>query len=485
MGAYPGFIGPTNRSASPLADSSRLVNLYVEPNDVASGRAALYSTPGATRYADAVNVTDVGTRALASMNGRTFGIIGTRAYEVFADGTTGGLFLLTPDTFLGQIAFNGIAGGQALFASGMNGFCFDLATNVATAVIPGDAQMVGMLDGYFLAFANGRLRVSDLNDGLIWDPLQVAFRSQSPDTWKAMLVHAPDVFLLGSLSGDVWQDTGATFPLGPRPGATFPYGIAALNSAAVVGDSVLWLAQNQDGAGMLVRARGYVPQPIGSYAFDTAIARYRRTARIDDAEAIAFQWNGHPWYILRFPSANATWGYDLRTGLFFELGHWNAAQNRYDAWHPRAVTYAFGQHLVGDNTGRIYRLDETVGTEENGDPIRRVRVPPSLRAQDGGLLFVDRFELGIQPGVGTSTGQGADPVAMLRVSKDCGQTYGNETSRSIGRSGDTDKRVFWTRLGHSRTYWVPEIVISDPVPVRIVSASVQGRGIANAQNQAA
>jgi hypothetical protein len=44
--------------------------------------------------------------------------------------------------------------------------------------------------------------------------------------------------------------------------------------------------------------------------------------------------------------------------------------------------------------------------------------------------------------------------------------------------GQRDRLVFWSRLGSTRSTWVPELVISDPVPVRIVGASVQARGAA-------
>lgn len=483
---YPGFIGASNSSQSPLADCERLVNLYYEPNDVGSGRPALYPTPGASSWGTA---TDVGTRALFEMNGRAFGVIGPGAYELFANHSLTKYGDLTLDSNPAQIIVNGITGNQAGFASGGNLSVLNLTTNTLSApVLTGTANQIGFLNGYGIAFykAAGRINVSNLNDFTAWDPTQFAFRSSSPDNWQGMGVNPPNVFLLGEQTGEVWSISPATFPLAPRPGVNFPYGIAATYSLAVAGDSIIWLSRNADGAGILVRARGYNPLPIGSFAFNSAVAEYQRTSTITDAYALVFQRKGHTFYALSFPTANATWAYDLQTDRFFELGQWNARLNRYDAWHPSAITYAFGQHLIGERTtARISMLDDTVGTEADGSPIRRLRIPPPLRARDGGRIFIDRFELGIQPGVASATGQGSNPLAMLRGSRDYAQTWGNETTRSIGRIGETSKRVFWTRLGSSPISWVPEVVISDPVPTRIVSASVQGRGMANAASQAA
>jgi hypothetical protein len=457
MSAYPGFVGPSNPSQSPGADCERLVNLYYEPNDIASGKPAIYSTPGARNW---FAVPHVGMRGSLTLNGRTFIVMGAGVYEVFSNGSAVLRGTVPLDGHLTPMVGNGTTGAQVAIVSAGSVYVLDLLTNlVSAAVLTGGVTQIGMLDGSGLAFfaASGKLQVSALNDFTTWDPSNFALRT-----------------------GDVWMDVGtAPFPFAPRPGATFKYGIAAYQSLASAGDSVLWLTQNADGAGIVVQARGFVPQPVSSLALEAAIASYAAGPGITDAEALVFQWKGHIFYVLNFPAANATWAYDLRTGAWTELGQWNAGQNRYDAWHPSAITYAFGQHVIGERaTSMISVLDERVGTEADGSPIRRLRIPPALRAADGGRLYVDRFELGIQRGLGTATGQGSDPVALLRISHDDGQTWGSESARSIGPMGQRDRLVFWSRLGSTRSTWVPELVISDPVPVRIVGASVQARGAA-------
>jgi hypothetical protein len=477
---YPGFIGPSGPSQSPLATCERTVNWYVEPADSPSGLPALYPTPGQTAFATA---NDANTRALYTMNARTFGVIGSSFGELFAGGTFTKYGTVTLDAHLAGITANGISGQQLLVGSGTNAYSFNLTTNVlSAAVLAGAATQIGMLDGYGLAFdpTTGKLRLSALNDFTTWDPTQFALRSARPDNWTAMLVNAPDVVLIGRASGDVWYDAGTSpFPLQPRPGVTFPYGIVAPFSLAAAGDSVLWLSQNLDGAGVVVRMRGYVPTPINSYALDTAIATYQRTSSISDAEALVYQRAGHTFYVLNFPTAQATWVYDLRTGL------WAERMTGAGCWSPRAITYAFGKHLVGDRTtGTIAYLDDTVGTEVDGSAIIRKRIPPALVAAAGDRLYVDRFTLGIDPGLGLASGQGSDPQVMLRISHDYGKTWGNERTRSAGQLGQYDTRVFWTRCGSAPTSWVPEITISDPIPARLTSAQVEGRGIARGRSAA-
>jgi len=424
-----------------------------------------------------------------TMNGRTFAVIGAGFYELFHTATATKHGAVAHDGRLAYITTNGVGGDQVGIASGGNFYSFDLTTDTLSApILTAEAHQLGMLDGYGIAFdqTDHKILLSELNDFSTWDPTQFAIRSSAPDNWQAMCVNPPDVWLIGGTSGDVWFDAGAyPFPFAPRPGASFPYGIAAPFSIAAAGDSVLWLAQTLDGLGPVVRARGYTPIPVSSLALETALARYQRTSVITNAEAMVFQRAGHVFYVLRFPSVPATWVYNLRTNQWHECGKWISALNRYDVWSPRVVTTAFGKQLIGEATsGSIAVMDETVATELDGTAIRRVRIPPALTVRDGGRGFVDRFELDIQTGVGTLSGQGANPVAALRVSHDYGQTWGNERTRPIGKIGQTEQKTFWLNCGSSEKSWVPEIVITDPVPVRIVGASFLGRGFAQ-QGQAA
>jgi hypothetical protein len=231
---------------------------------------------------------------------------------------------------------------------------------------------------------------------------------------------------------------------------------------------------------------GYNPQTISNYGVDTAIAQYGRASSIADAETLIYSDVGHTFPIFQFPMANGTWCYDTASdGYWHRRGYWNAPLNRFDAWRPRIYWHAFGKHLVGDSrTGTIYQMDSTLGTETSGEGIRRVRVAPPLYASDGQRLWVDRLDLELQSGVGTQSGQGADPQAMLRISQDYGQTWGTQRMRSVGKAGQFGKRVFWLRNGSSLGSWVPELSVTDPVPWRIVDADVVGTNIANGQRAA-
>ena len=472
MAKYPGFIGASDRSQSPIADCEETMNWLLErlPQN-AKSQWALYPTPGQQAWA---SVSQVGTRGLFQENGRCFSVVGTIPYELFSNKTTSVLGTVAQDSNPATIVTNGATGGQAFFTTGTNGYLLNLTTGAFSQVLTGDATMGAMLDGFFIAFnkATSEFRLSDLNDGTTWDPTQFASRTSAPDNWQAMVVNAPDIWLIGEKTGDVWYDAGTfPFPFAPRPGATFKYGTPATFSVVPIGQSVMWLSRTAEGAGIVVQAAGYNPQRVSSSALETAIKTYERDFTISDAEAFGYLDSGHTYYVLTFPTAKATWVYDLSTGAWHQRGTWLPNSNMYDFWHPRVHCYAFGKHLVGDrNSGQISELDVTFGTEADGSAIRRRRVAPSL-FHENQLLPEGTLQVFLEAGLGTSTGQGFNPMGMLRSSDDGGKTWGRERQGSLGKIGEYTRRVRFTRLGQSRDR-VYEFSVSDPIPARVIDAYI-------------
>jgi hypothetical protein len=89
-------------------------------------------------------------------------------------------------------------------------------------------------------------------------------------------------------------------------------------------------------------------------------------------------------------------------------------------------------------------------------------------------LFISRFELIMQAGVGlsgTSATQGYDPIVMFRLSRDGGQTWDNELTMSMGKLGEYSRRAFLNRLGRARNP-VVELTGSDPVFVTLLDATI-------------
>jgi hypothetical protein len=128
--------------------------------------------------------------------------------------------------------------------------------------------------------------------------------------------------------------------------------------------------------------------------------------------------------------------------------------------------------LAGDReTGAIHRLSVDLATDVDGRPLRRVRRAPGIR-QESRRIRYSKLELYAETGLGTATGQGVDPQAELRVSTDGGRTWWSAGTRSAGRMGEYRATIAWRRLG-SGVDTQFELIVSDPVPWRLIDAFLE------------
>lgn len=102
---------------------------------------------------------------------------------------------------------------------------------------------------------------------------------------------------------------------------------------------------------------------------------------------------------------------------------------------------------------------------------RRQRRCPFLSAEQVWLFF-QRLEIVLESGLGLTSGQGSDPQVMLRWSDDGGHTWSDEHWASAGERGEYARRVFWTRMGRSRTRCY-ELTVSDPIGWQVLEAVLQ------------
>jgi hypothetical protein len=485
MALYPNFLGPAYVAQSPIADGERTMNWYAEPAQVpGESPMALYPTPGVTSL---VTAGDAPGRAMIAVKDRTFCVMGQTFYEILST------YVLTPknssvpmvnDGKPATISWNGDGGGELFITSGNYGYIFDLDpavdtfTQVRDPAVDGGTTMGAQLDGYFVALdtATSTIYLSDLLDGTTWDATQFQQRSIESDPWVSMAVLNRQLWLLGSLTSEVWFDSGKTpFPFEPHPSGLVLYGCAAPYSTIVTGETLLWLASTSDGIGQVVQTSDFTPDVVSSFALSTALSGY---GTIDNAIGDSYSEIGHTFYVLTFPTEQKTWAFDVTPNMalpspnrWAERGTWISGDNAYEAWHPCYSTYQNNELLVLDWTsGVLYRMSHTVGTDVDGGVIRRLRRAPSLFFENQ-VVRVSDFELFLEPGLGLNSGQGSDPQVALRISGDGGKTFGNELLSGAGKIGKFGARTRWLRCGSGRR-WMPEIVVSDPIPWRLLGASV-------------
>jgi hypothetical protein len=278
--------------------------------------------------------------------------------------------------------------------------------------------------------------------------------------------------VFGTDSVEVWYDSGATdFPLQRIQGAFNEIGCVSAFSVAKLDNGLFWLGTDARGQGIVYRANGYTGVRVSTHAIEYAIAQY---GNISDAIAYTYQQEGHAFYVLTFPSGNATWVYDVSTQVWHErAGFDNGEFMR----HRSNCQCNFGGNiLVGDfENGNIYRFDLDVYAD-NGGIQKWLR---SWRALPTGQNNLKRtahhsLQLDCETGVGLNDGQGSDPQVMLRWSDDGGHTWSNEHWSPIGKIGAYGHRTFWRRLGmtlklRDRVY---ELSGTDPNKIAIMGAEL-------------
>ena len=470
MPPLPGFVGPTYLSQSSMLAGERCINFFPEASPVIAGktRSALFPAPGVPTWASPN--TGAG-RGLFGERNRLFGVFGGVLHEFQADATVIARGAVAYDGLPVQITSNGDGGNQLLIAAGNKGYVFNLTTHVLSNPVD-DVRMVGQIDGFFLGLdtETSTLKISDALAGLTWDAGQQTQRSAASDPWRAMVVVNREIFLFGETTGEVWYNAGlATFPFAYRAGSFFQTGIAAPWSASPFGDSLAWLGRSQAGSDQVFWMNGYTPNRISNHAVEWAISEYKRTRTITDAVGWSYQQAGHVFYVLEFPSLPATWVYDATTNQWHERARWDTVTGTWEAYRPRFHTEFFGRNLVCDGqAGRIYTLSTAEYADIDGGPLRRVRQAPHLSAENQWIIY-DALEVEAERGVGLVSGQGSDPLLMMRMSRDGGRTWSPERTAPLGKMGEYDARTIWHQCGAGRDV-VFEVSSSDPVPVRLGNA---------------
>ncbi len=474
MPQWPGFCGGYDKSQTLIGNAADTVNFYVEklPQGSASP-AALLSTPGFEQWSMS---THVGMRGAILVGSRLFIVMGAKLVESDSNGTLTDRGDVVQDSNPAQLISDGTVGGQIGICSGGHVYSFDLTTNIlsATILVTGVTHL-SFAAGFGLAFqaTTGKVFLSALEDLSTYDFGQFFQRSLFPDPWQAIFVDSNNLFWgIGTETFEVWQNTGVgTQPWAPLSGLVGLWGIGAPFAYGVSAKGYTWLANNKEGFGQLVLTRGAAPEVVSSTPIATELATILRNARVTDAEMICYQQEGHTFAVCAFPSANVTLAYDIEQNVWTRRGRWNSVRGAYDLWFPRTHVVAYGLHLVGDRTtGIIAKMDTSIATEIDGSGIRCQRVSPPL-VNEKKRFPLDQIELLMDVGLGTQTGQGANPQAVLELSDNGGVTYGNQMTASIGRVGEYRKRVYWNRLGIVDDV-VARVTFSDPSPKRIVDAYV-------------
>jgi hypothetical protein len=336
---------------------------------------------------------------------------------------------------------------------------------ITAAGFPG-GNTVTFLDGYFIVNSPNtrQFYLSQLYDGFTWNALSFASKEAYTDNLEAVAVDNSCLVLLGFISQEYWQDTGAfPFPLLRIPGSPTDMGVAARWSIARCNGELIYLGRARRGGLSVVTIQNYRPVTVSTPDLDFLFNEY-----VNPSDAIAFSYrqNGHEFYQISFQQQGVTWLYDATSQV------WSTLLSGATTRHYANFGCQFDFHVITSDyrNGNLYILDPASYTD-NGDLIAREIITPHFFVNTSfNKLHIYRLRLDMEQGGGLNDGQGQNPQVMLQVSRDGGYTWGDEMWATCGAQGDFLSRAEWRRLGVSRNY-VFKFRITDPIKTVLIGAA--------------
>ena len=365
-----------------------------------------------------------------------------------------------------------------------------LPNDTLTLAIPqfGTITDPGFLGADRIAFIEGWLIFNEPNTRtfyttgptpytLTFPGLWFALKDSSTDNLITLFENDRELWLIGERTAEVWYNagnaSGVSFSRVPAVGPQI--GCQAKHSISRIGPNLVWLAQNEQGQNVVVQTNQYSYDRISNHALEKIIASY---PLVSDAIGYVYEEGGHVFYVLTFPTADATWVYDLTASNLLQK----------PTWHQRAsynsTTCQFHRHrgncymnmqnirFVGDyQTGQLHQMSRTYFTDNGAILKCQRRIKHVWAKATRKRVFQSSMQVEFTPGVGLQTGQGSSPQAMLRWSNDGSFTWSNEHWQSIGKAGATRNRAKWNRLGSARDR-VYELNYTDPTQRDIIGATL-------------
>lgn len=467
-------IGQTGKSTNVTSQFRQ--NCYLEMSgDPERSAVAVYGTPGLANFGGTPYGTDQKIRGMHVVGGLLFVLFNQIGGGGFNDtisiwsfneqGVANQVYISSPVPIAGDYWLYSVDDGGKiawLLPGTTTGtgklLVYDLNARTGSMTTVGSAVLanhntITWLDGYAIVGSpeTSRWYISPVNNITgTWDALDFATAESNPDYMVRVFADHGELMLFGTRSTEFWANTGGQdFPFTRIQGASCEWGCAAAKSIAKFENSVMFLAQNQQGQIMVARMNGYQPQKVSTFDLDYQINRY---GTVSDAEGFSYMLGGHPMYQINFPTADISWLYDGSTNL------WSRVKSYGIGRHRAQMGVALGNKMIVADyvLGKLYEL--TPNSTTDAGSLIEMEIVTRHVASNNDWMICDEIELLAETGVGSQ--DGSDPQIMLQISKDGGHSWGHERWTSLGKVGKTKTRVFWQRCGRARD-WTFKFRITD------------------------
>ena len=416
-----------------------VINMYAEEAPTEEGGIVLQSRPG---LADrGINMGAGPVRGLYQadgvLDGLLYGVSGDKMYEGAAEvGDVDGA---------GPVSWGGYE--DTLFmAAGGSLWGYDSAALAAVA-FPDGASVAAITVG-----ASRLIAIRADTQTFYWSSplgttigaLDFASAESSPDRLRDVLFLDDTLILFGAETVEFWPNTGsADLPFQPLQGRVIEKGIKKTGACCALGASFAWVTNENNVC--IQSEQNVISNPGLQSKIEVSTECLLFTVLIDGTEFLALRLDGE------------TQLYSTRSGKWSEFASYGL-----DNW---IVQCAAGPVMGSAQDGST--LAWGTGHQDLGGVLeRRFRAGAPLNS--GGVIVSNmqvRTNVGQTPFL---TGDYANPVLEMRLSRDVGQTWGSWRSASLGEQGKYRTKVQWRACGMaSNPGLFAEFRCADPVPLRI------------------
>ena len=405
------FFGGTYSSLSPDLADDDCVNLYPEIVESKQGRAigGFYSTPGQRLL---LPLSNMGAGAISgpvrgarpSANGKLVSVFGNQAVQIDINNNVTLLGHLNSSSGPVSIIDNGKQ--YAIFDS-YQGWSYSGGAWAQINSLPSFPRIAAEQDGFGVVGIAGtnQFYQSNLNDLTTWNPLNFSSADAEPSNIQSIVSLYRQLWVVKEKSIEIWNNAGLNgFVFQRMEGAFFNIGCSAAFAVTTNEDHVFWMGQSDKGSLQVYMNNGYSEQRISTHPIEYQISSYLQQTSIGISDAISFCYTqaGHAFYVLTFPSGNATWVYDLTTGLWHARGEF--IDGSYNRWDPSCYAFFNKQHVVGSSTNQslavldlLYPTDD-LATKPPSNPKRWMRRWPAVKQPINAPVRLQSLKIKMQTG---------------------------------------------------------------------------------------
>lgn len=458
------LVGPSFDVRFKKADQERTINylpVLIESGQGKGGNSSyLKQLPGLTVLASL----GASVRGFAVAREVLYVVSGTTLYEISSAWASTSRGTIAGDSIV-RMSSNET---QIAIVTGSKLYVYDLDALTLSEVTTNwrGSYSVDVLDGFgiFADPGSNQFYLSANQDFTTLYALDFASAEGSTGTIVSWIVKHRELLILKNNTGEVWYDSGAAdFPLARNDGANIEVGGSSVHSLQKIGGVAYWLGRDEQGAAAVFSMSAYQPTRISNHALEEKLAAI---SDLSQAYAFTFHYEGLTCYVLQVPGLETTPVFEIKSGIWVEFAE--LVGGDYSPWRCSSHAYVYGVHVLGDSTGKLYKLDVDSNTNA-GDTLCRDRITPHQSLPSNSRQRVGNMQIDCDVGKGIAANQEAS--ILVRYSDDGGNKWGGWRTLTLGRIGQFKARARGSMWGAARDR-VWQFRVTDDVTCNLLSVLI-------------